>query len=229
MELELPWGLTHFLLRYEYLALFCLFIISEVGTPIPLPTNLMLMYCSFLAAQGGGNVILILICSFFGMMIGAMILFSVCLWGGPKLLLKYGKFIKLTPQRIAKVETWFKRWGGWAVFMGRLLPGVRIHQTAVAAGMFRVRPRIFLISAAVAGLIWITFYIWVGYLVKEGYEGFNDFFKSHYEWFIPVLVIFMMLLSALIFFYLRRRRRNRLKNLCDNNTPIDKTPELSSH
>ena len=227
MELELPWGLTHFLLRYEYLALFCLFIISESGVPIPLPTNLMLMYCSFLATQGGGSVILILLSSLCGMMVGAMILYSVCLWGGPKLLMKYGKYIKLTPQRIAKVEAWFKRWGGWAVFLGRLLPGVRIHQTAVAAGMFRVRPRIFFISAIVAGFIWIAFYIWVGFLVKEGYQGFNDFFKSHYEWFIPALVFFVILLSVFLFIYLRRRRRKRLKNLCDESAYLGKAPELT--
>ena len=227
MELELPWGLTHFLLRYEYLALFCLFVISEAGVPIPLPTNLMLMYCGFLATQGGGSIPLIMLSSICGMMVGAMILYSVCLWGGPKLLTKYGKYIKLTPELIAKVEAWFKRWGSWAVFLGRLLPGVRIHQTAVAAGMFRVRPRIFFISAIVAAFLWIAFYLWMGFLVKEGYEGFNDFFKSHYEWFIPVLVFFVLLLSVCLFIFLRRRRRNRLKNLCDKNTRPEEAQELT--
>ena len=227
MELELPWGLTHFLLRYEYLALFCLFVISEAGVPIPLPTNLMLMYCSFLATQGGGSIPLIMLSSICGMMVGAMILYSVCLWGGPKLLTKYGKYIKLTPELIAKVEAWFKRWGSWAVFLGRLLPGVRIHQTAVAAGMFRVRPRIFFLSAIVAAFLWIAFYLWMGFLVKEGYEGFNDFFKSHYEWFIPILVFFVLLLGICLFIFLRRRRRNRLKNLCDKNTRPEEAQELT--
>jgi membrane protein DedA with SNARE-associated domain len=229
LELELPWGLTHFLLRYEYLALFCLFIISEAGVPIPLPTNLMLMYCAFLATQGGGSVALILLSSLCGMMVGAMLLFSVCRWGGPKLLAKYGKYIKLTPERVAKVEAWFKRWGSWAVFLGRLSPGVRIHQTAVAAGMFRVRTRTFFLSAIVAGFLWITFYIWMGYLFKQGYEGFNDFFKSHYEWFIPVLVFFVLLLCTGIFLFLRRRRRNRLQNLSESKVSSEKAPEPTIH
>lgn len=212
MELELPWGLTHFLLRYEYLALFCLFLMSEAGVPIPLPTNLMLMYCGYLASQGWGSIPLIMLSSICGMMCGAMLLYTVCLWGGPRLLLKYGKYIKLGPERIAKVEAWFKRWGGLAVFVGRLSPGVRIHQTAVAAGMFRVRARIFFISAIIAAFLWIAFYIWMGFLVKEGYEGFNDFFKSHYEWFIPVLVFFVLLLGFGLFVFLRRRRRSRLRS-----------------
>jgi len=227
LELELPWGLTHFLLRYEYLALFCLFLISEAGTPIPLPTNLMLMYCGYLASQGWGSIPLIMLSSICGMMAGAMILYTVCLWGGPKLLNKYGKYIKLTPERVAKVEAWFKRWGGWSIFLGRLLPGVRIHQTAVAAGTFRVRPRIFFISAIVAAFLWIAFYIWMGFLVKEGYAGFNDFFKSHYEWFIPVLVFFVLLLVFGLFVFLRRRRRNRLKNLCNQIASSEKAQKLT--
>ena len=214
MQLELPWGLTHFLLRYEYLALFCLFIVSEVGTPIPLPTNLMLIYCSFLAAQGGGSFVLIFLCSLCGMLVGTMTLYSVCLWGGPKLINKYGKYIKLTPERIAKAESWFTRWGKWAVFLGRLLPGVRIHQTAVAAGTFRVRRQIFFLAATAAGVIWIAFYIWVGYLIQQGYGGFGDFFKSHIALFIILLSV-LALLGIGIFILLRRRRNNRLKNLCD--------------
>jgi membrane protein DedA with SNARE-associated domain len=172
----------------------------------------MLMYCGYLASQGWGSIPLIMLSSICGMMCGAMLLYTVCLWGGPRLLLKYGKYIKLGPERIAKVEAWFKRWGGLAVFVGRLSPGVRIHQTAVAAGMFRVRARIFFISAIIAAFLWIAFYIWMGFLVKEGYEGFNDFFKSHYEWFIPVLVFFVLLLGFGLFVFLRRRRRSRLRS-----------------
>ena len=166
----IPESVTRYFLTYGYMALFLLFVISEAGIPMPFPNYLMVIFASYLAFDGKANVPLVLLSTVAGMSVGASLLYLLSLKGGYPLLVRFGKFIKLYPERIAKVEQWFRRRGILAIFVGRISPCVRI-QTAIAGGIFRIPYNRSFIPATVAASIILTgIYIGVGAMIYRGHE-----------------------------------------------------------
>ena len=207
MELfdRLPEGVSNFFITYEYLALVLLFLISEAGIPLPFPNYLLVIFGSFLAFQGHGNLVLVLCFSVLGMIAGAWLLYQLARRGGHPLIMKYGKYVQLKPERVALVEGWFKKRGRIAVFLGRISPGVRI-QTAAVAGLFRVPNHVFLSAAALSALLWTLLYILVGFLLKNGYDQVTNYLGG---WYKAAAAIFILLLFVAILVIMRVRARRK--------------------
>jgi len=82
--------------------------------------------------------------------------------GGHPLLVRYGRYVHITPQRIERAERWFNRFESVAVPLGFATPLVRSF-VAIPAGMFEVGfgrfflsavPGIAAFCAAIAGIGW---------------------------------------------------------------------------
>src|SRR5256885_15057009 len=71
------------------------------------------------------------------------------------------EYVHLTPERLAKAERWFKRYGVLAIIFGRHIPGFRIPIT-VACGIFKVRYPVFAASVAVSTAIWAGVVLIIG-------------------------------------------------------------------
>src|SRR6185436_2018837 len=84
--------------------------------------------------------------------VGASALYIASRVAGRGLVYRYGRFIRLTPERLDSAERWLKQHGSRAVFLGRLLPGLRIV-TAVACGVFEVPPQVFVPAMALGALV----------------------------------------------------------------------------
>src|SRR6202022_4056693 len=67
--------------------------------------------------------------------------------GGP------GRIFHVTPDRLARAEGWFQRWGFWALLVGRHVPGMRVPLT-LAAGTFGFPYRTFVLSVGVSAAAW---------------------------------------------------------------------------
>ena len=57
--------------------------------------------------------------------VGSILSYWMGEYGGRPLLLKYGKYIFFNEHKFELAEKLFNKYGGAAVFFGRLLPGVR--------------------------------------------------------------------------------------------------------
>jgi membrane protein DedA with SNARE-associated domain len=176
---SLPSGVVASFVAYEYLALVALFFISEAAIPLPFPSYILVLYAGFLAQQGQGNIPLILLCAVAGTVLGSWLLYWAAARGGHALVRKYGRYIRLQPDRIARAETWFNQRGCTAVILGRLIPGIRC-QTSIAAGLFHVRRRVFLGSTIAAALVWTSFYLGMGFLLGSGSAWIADYLGSPY-------------------------------------------------
>ncbi len=64
------------------------------------------------------------------------------------------------------MRPWLARRGGLAIIPGRLIPGLRIPTTVVAAA-FNVPLRVFLPAVATAAVVWGTFYIVLGAIGQQ--------------------------------------------------------------
>jgi membrane protein DedA with SNARE-associated domain len=141
--------------RFGYAAVFAFVAIESLG--IPFPGETMLIAAALYA--GGShqlNIELIIVVAAAGAIIGDNIGFGLGHWGGYRLLMRYGHFIRLHEGRIKLARYLFQRHGGKVVFFGRFISVLRTY-AAFLAGTARMR-------YAAGGIVWATGYGTGGYL-----------------------------------------------------------------
>ena len=149
--------------KFSYFGLFLILFVEEGGIPLPVPGDI---FIATVSALPHSNYFMIVLTTVSATLFGSTILFTLANKFGQKLLKKYGKYIKITPEKIKKIERWFEKYGGWAIVIGRLIPGLRIV-TPVVAGLFGVSYKTFWLYTAIAAFIWANIYFVIGRFFGE--------------------------------------------------------------
>lgn len=156
-----------FVAQWGYIGVFAVIFIEEAGVPLPIPGDL------FIAALGAvghakassfAMTTLFVVAATVG---GSAILFEISRRLGQPMLLRIGKRFGFTEERALRTEQWLDRRGVYAIIIGRLTPGLRIVLT-VAAGALRMRREVFILGTALASVLWVTIYYWLGYVLGLG-------------------------------------------------------------
>src|ERR687884_266739 len=148
--------------HYGYLVVF--FGVMLESTGIPLPGETILLASGLLAQQGHIDVEDVIFFGILGAVVGDQIGYWVGREGGRPFVLRWGRYIFVTPERLARAERFFARHGGKAVFLARFVAGLRVFG-ALVAGISRMRWRTFLFYNALGGTLWATAAVMVGYLL----------------------------------------------------------------
>ena len=144
--------------RFSYFGLFLILLIEEGGIPLPVPGDI---FIATVSALPNSSYFLIVLAVVSATLLGSTILFTFAQKIGHPLITKFGPKVKITPQKIKKIERWFEKYGGWAIVVGRLIPGLRIV-TPVVAGLFGVSYNTFWIYTTIAAFIWANIYYVLG-------------------------------------------------------------------
>jgi len=102
--------------------------------------------------------------------VGAVLGWLIGVYGGHPLLERYGRYAHITPERIARAERWFARFGPLAVPLGFATPLVRSF-VAIPAGMFEVRLPRFVASAAAGVAAFCFAAAGVGWALGASWHG----------------------------------------------------------
>lgn len=196
------------LVTYGYWALFGLLFVEEAGVPLPLPGDTLVMYGGYQAHHGHMNGFWVLASAIAGSFLGSMTLYFIALKGGNRLILRYGKYIHLPPERIEVMERRFEKYGIAAIIVARMVPGLRVATTAMA-GVFGVPPHIFATASFIGICIWATVYYILGIVVGESYLYLSDALGSYFRYVIIGLVVIAGI--AILVFFLRRRSQEKSK------------------
>ena len=81
---------------------------------------------------------------------------------------RHGRWLTLTPEEVDRARDWFARNGETAVFLGRLLPGLRTL-ISVPAGVARMPRGRFLAWTTLGSTIWTALLATAGWLLGEGF------------------------------------------------------------
>jgi membrane-associated protein len=115
--------LLTFLQNYGYLALWITVYVAAVGIPIPI--TLLLLAAGAFAALGDFNLVLLFFISFTALICGDNTGYLIGrIWGSRALnwIERSKRWNRLIPpQRIAQSRQYFRRRGGWAIFLSRFL------------------------------------------------------------------------------------------------------------
>jgi len=141
------------------------------STFMPLPSELVIPFAAYKAAQGDLNVLLVILFGTIGALCGALINYSLAYFLGRPLVYKFagsklGRVFLLSEQKIIHAEDYFKRNGKSSTFIGRLVPGVR-HLISIPAGLSKMNLRDFLLYTFIGAGIWNIILAVIGYYVYE--------------------------------------------------------------
>lgn len=125
---------------------------------IPIPSEVTMPLAGWLLVEDQGGTLLhaILmggIMGGLGCTIGSVLSYALGYYGGRPLVEKYGKYIMVNTQDLARADKWFKRWGDWTAFLSRLLPIVRTF-ISFPAGVTRIRFWSFSLLTFVGSFLW---------------------------------------------------------------------------
>jgi len=152
------------ILKFGYPGIFLL--MAMESSVIPIPSELVMPPAGYWAADGKMNLWLAILCGTIGSLVGAYANYFAAHYLGRPLILKYGKYVGITEEKFAKVETFFHKHGEISTFIGRLLPVVR-HLISLPAGLAGMNHLKFTLYTLLGAGIWCTVLAWIGYIIGE--------------------------------------------------------------
>jgi membrane protein DedA with SNARE-associated domain len=171
---------------------------------IPVPSELVMPPAGYLAFQGKMNLAAVIVCGTLGSLVGAYANYFASRYLGRPLIIRYGKYILIPPEKFEKVERFFLRHGEISTFIGRLLPVIR-HLISIPAGLSGMgHIRFSLYTLAGAGL-WCSILSVIGYAIGENQQLILQYSHTALAW----VVVFSIILIAV--YVWRYRRRNGIK------------------
>jgi membrane-associated protein len=169
---------------WVYIPLFVIVFIETglVVTPF-LPGDSLLFAAGIFAVEGGGlNLPLLL-----GLMYIAAVLGNTSnYWIGRKVgqaIIDSGRVKALTPERIAKTQTFFDKYGLLAVVLTRFFPIIRTFAPFLA-GLGHMRFGRYTVFNIIGGVLWVTLFTLLGY-----FFGGIPFVQDNFELVIIAIVV----------------------------------------
>jgi membrane protein DedA with SNARE-associated domain len=172
----------------------------------PIPSEAVLPLAGFTASRGHYGVVSAVVWATIGSLVGALVLYYAGAAWGPERLCRLAERIPLLHARdVTRSIEWFQRHGPTAVFLGRLVPGVR-SLISIPAGVDRMPVVQFAAYTAAGSLLWNAVLIGAGYELGsrwhlvEGYVGNLS---------TIAYILLGLALAAFVFRRLRQRRATK--------------------
>ena len=137
------------------------------STFMPLPSEVVIPFAAYKAAQGDLNVFGVVIFGTLGALCGSLINYFLSKYLGRPLVYRFaesgiGKMFLLSKEKIEHAEVFFVRNGRTSTFIGRLVPGVR-HLISIPAGLAKMNLRDFILYTFMGAGIWNIILAIIGY------------------------------------------------------------------
>ena len=180
-----------------------LILMAMESSIIPVPSELVMPPAGYLVHKGEMNMAVVILCGTAGSLIGAYANYFVSQYLGRPLILKYGKYVLITPEKFELVEHFFLQHGEISTFIGRLLPVIR-HLISIPAGMAGMNHLKFSLYTLLGAGLWCTILTLIGYEIGENQQLIMQYSHKALLW----VVLFS---AALVAVYIWRQRSKRSK------------------
>ncbi|HXE43096.1 MAG TPA: DedA family protein, partial [Candidatus Baltobacteraceae bacterium] len=186
-------------------ALVALLMAAE-SSVLPLPSEVIIPPAAHLAHTGQIPLSLwgIVIAGALGSWLGATLMYWASRLAGRPLVLRYGKYFFIPPQKVEGAERWAAHYGGMGIFISRLLPVVR-HLIGIPAGIVRMNYWKFSAFTVLGSAIWCSVLCYVG--VKMGQD--ENLMKGELRSITIWLGGAMLVLGGLYYFFVHRHLQKK--------------------
>lgn len=198
--------ITGIMADFGYIGIFLLIMVENLFPPIP--SEIILTFGGFMTTVSSLNVVMVIIVATLGSVVGAILLYKVASYFGKerltKIVLKYGRILRLKESDIERAESFFVKYGSWAVFLCRMIPLIR-SLISIPAGMTKMKMSRFLVLTTAGSLLWNTVLIGLGALLGESWNEIVVFMDSFST--IIYSIIAGLLIVGLAFFIRARFKK----------------------
>jgi membrane protein DedA with SNARE-associated domain len=160
----------------------------------PIPSELVIPLAGFVAAEGGLRVSIVIAAGTLGSLAGAVVWYAVGRRIGEARLrtwvTRHGKWLTLSPKDVDRAQLWFQRHGNAAVFVGRLMPGVRTF-VSLPAGFAAMRFGPFLLYSALGTIMWTAALAYAGVLLEANFTLVGDYIDIATNLLLAVLAVML--------------------------------------
>ena len=127
----------------------------------PVPSEIVIPPAAFLAAQGKLSFTGVVVAGTLGSYLGSAITYWASRLIGRPLIVKYGRFVFVSPKKLEQAEQWLARYEAGGVFFARLLPVVR-HLISIPAGIVRMNFGLFSLVTIAGSALWCWILAYLG-------------------------------------------------------------------
>jgi membrane protein DedA with SNARE-associated domain len=167
--------ITQFISAIGYAGVFILMTLESAALPVP--SEVVMPFAGYLAYQGTFNLFLISIVGAIGCTAGSVLSYYIGCKGGRPFIEKYGKYLFIETSHMELAETWFNKYGDWAVFFSRLLPVVRTF-ISLPAGIGRYDIKKLVTFSFIGSLPWCFALAYIGFSLGPFWKNIIGFFNG---------------------------------------------------
>jgi membrane protein DedA with SNARE-associated domain len=181
------------------------------SSAVPLPSEFIIPPAAHMGWTGGlplfgtqlsgwPALVALVIAGALGSWAGASVVYWVSRLAGRPLILRYGRFLLISPEKIQGAERWAARYGTFGVFTSRLLPVMR-EVIGIPAGIVRMDYLKYSLQTLLGSALWTSVLCWLG--VSVGAE-IN---KGEMRKVTLLLVVFLAGVGVLYYFFVHRHMK----------------------
>ena len=164
----------------------------------PVPSEVVLPLAGYTASQGHYGLVDAILWATAGSLTGAFVLYWLgALWGADRLCATAERIPLLHARDVERAIAWFGRNGRSAIFLGRLVPGVRSF-ISIPAGIDRMPLLRFALYTTAGSLLWNSALIVAGYELGAQWHRVETYVGE------ASVVIYAVLGVAVLWFVVRR-------------------------
>ena len=149
---------------------FALMVLENLFPPIP--SELIMAASGFAAARGQMSLLWLIVFAVAGTLAGNLFWYELGRWLGVErfrpLVQRFGKWFAVEEEDLDRATDMLRRWGPFAICIGRMFPGVRTL-ISVPAGMVEIPRGVFYLWTALGSGVWLTFLAVAGYFLQDHY------------------------------------------------------------
>lgn len=189
-----------FLSEWGYSALFVTMALENMN--IPIPSEIILGFAGFLVSQQIFSFWPTVIVATIAGVVGSLLSYWIGATSGRLFLLKIAEKNSFTNKKLQMADAWFKKYGGLAVFTGRLLPGIRTF-ISLPAGISHYPLVQFVIYTIIGTIPWTLMLIYIGDLLGENWHELLN-----YKLELALFSIGVLIIALVLYFIIRQRKDN---------------------
>lgn len=159
-----------------YFGIVLLMFIENVFPPIP--SEYIMPLAGFLVAEDKFSLTGVILAGTLGSVLGAFPLYffgkKVGEEGLKRFADNYGKWLTLSREDIERANVWFEKYGVIAVFLCRLVPGIRSF-ISIPAGINKMNLISFLFYTTLGSAIWTAILASAGYFLRANFREVEEY------------------------------------------------------
>lgn len=171
-----------------------LLMVMESAT-LPVPSEIVLPLGGYLVYTGQLEFWSVVVVATLGSLVGTMIDYGIGHYLGRPAVLRYGRIVRFSHERLETTEKWFSGHGDSVVLLARFVPLLRTL-IAFPAGIVRMDPKRFIAYSAVGIFVWDVALVYLGVVAGQNSKTIGTVLQSY---FLPLGIAAIVIIAIMAY------------------------------